>query len=191
MAPDEEVKSSPEPAAGGPQDIDLTGSIPSGAKALLPPGEVQSLVGIFESADAPKPAEAVADRPPAKAKAASAPIKEGNITQWVMAQIAKAILDLGIEAEGDQLSQLEDAVWQAALSGGLGNGQVSDVTSQAIFDMVRQLTANMPRVSPEDGVEPEDLLPPGDKLADLPEPEEEPPLPEPEEEPEEEEEGRG
>jgi len=126
------------------------------------------LVGRFESAEAvfkyikgrtdgrmPEP-KSVAYEEPEEAResrrvAHRRPVvKENLVAQWVNQEIGKAIASLAVQITPQDASAIEDAVWQTALAGRLGDGSVSDATSKAIQDIVQKLTAGIPQpASPE------------------------------------------
>ena len=78
----------------------------------------------------------------------AAQVREGAVQQWLSLQISRAVGDLGSGLSPQDAASLEDAVWQAALAGRLGDGTPSDATAKAIGDLVRELASSMTRSAP-------------------------------------------
>ena len=84
--------------------------------------------------------------PLAPTMAAAPPKSEGLVRQWMEDEIALAIADVSgpmSPANGDAYAKIEDAVWQAALSGTLGDGKPSEVTRAAVRDLISQLVGDL------------------------------------------------
>ena len=102
-------------------------------------------------------------------------LSEGAVKSWISDRVSGAMDELDVP--DDQRGEIEDAVFQAALSGSLGDGTMSPETTDAIKDLVAQMAGE--GVAPEEPTEVPDEVP--DEVPEL-EPEE--PMPDDEEPPE-------
>jgi len=111
-------------------------------------------------------------------------LNEGAVKSWIADRVSGAMDELDVP--DDQRGEIEDAVFQAALSGSLGDGTMSPETTDAIKDLVVQVAGEQVAhpgepAAPDEEPELEPML----KPAPEEEPEVEPPDKEPEVEPEE------
>lgn len=73
------------------------------------------------------------------------PLKlEGLVAAWVTGEVAKALSDLAVVADPEQVAEIENVVATSMMSGKLGDGQPSDITAKAISELVTQLAKYAP-----------------------------------------------
>ena len=90
--------------------------------------------------------EAPAPPEPPEAEIANV-VTENLIPQWISGRIGKAIADSGAQISAADMEGVESAVWQQALAGRLGDGQISDATGAAIENIVKQLVQSLPKAT--------------------------------------------
>jgi hypothetical protein len=99
-------------------------------------------------------------------------LKEGSVKQWLDDKISAAMSDISVPEE--KRDEIEDAVYKAALSGDLGDGQPTSETATAIGDLVSQLAGTTDKSKDTSGDKSDKSDKSKDVLKDLPMPDEEP-----------------